>query len=139
MNLIEHQLPGTGARLRLPAGWRTSADPEVGLLSVEDVERRFASTVTAALDADRSELPAAPASAAMGMLVAPVLLDVQASEHGVDLLLCHLAGGISATARQRQVVVPEGLLVLTFTAATSRWAEVAGLADELLDSLERAS
>jgi hypothetical protein len=71
--------------------------------------------------------------------VAPALLDGAVGEGRADVLLCHLAGGISATARQRQVVVAEGLLVLTFTAATSRWAELADLADEVLDSLEPAS
>jgi hypothetical protein len=73
------------------------------------------------------------------MLLAPLLLDVREREDGVDVLLCHLAGGISATALQRQVVVPEGLLVLTFTAATSRWVELAPLAEKLLNSLERTS
>jgi hypothetical protein len=139
MNLLEHPVPGTCATVRLPGDWRTSADVEIGLLSVEDVDRRFAATLTTTLDREQHQLPAAPAGEAMSMLVTPALLDVQVAEHGVDLLLCHLAGGISATARQRQVVVPEGLLVLTFTAATSRWAELADLADEVLGSLEASS
>jgi hypothetical protein len=137
MNTTLHPVPGTGLGIRVPAEWRVAADPAVGLLAVEDVERRFATTLTTVLDPAQRELPAAPARSAMALLVAPSLLDVEVGERGVDVLVCHLAGGVSATARQRQVVVPEGLLVLTFTAATSRWAELAGLAVETLDSLER--
>ena len=139
MTLVETAVPGTTSTLRVPDDWRVTAEPGVGLLAVEDVTGRFASSLSTALDPTQRALPEAPAHEAMSALVAPALLDASAGGGRADVLLCHLAGGISATARQRQVVVPEGLLVLTFTAATSRWADVADLADELLDSLEQAS
>jgi hypothetical protein len=135
MSTATHEVPGTTLSVRLPQDWRTAVDPAVGLLSVEPVVDRFAATLTTVLDTSEHELPTAPAASAMAMLVAPALLDVEQGEGRIDVLLCHLAGGVSATARQRQVVVPEGLLILTFTAATSRWHELAGLADATLDSL----
>jgi hypothetical protein len=106
---------------------------------VEDVEGQFAASFSTVLDPTQHHVPADPGDAATLMLLAPLILDVRPAERSADVLVCHLAGGVSATARQRQVVVPEGLLVLTFTAATSRWAELAGLADELLGSLEAAA
>jgi hypothetical protein len=139
MTLVETVVPGTASSVRVPEDWRVTADPEIGLLAVEDVTGRFASSLTTVLDPTQRALSDAPAQAAMAMLVAPALLDGAVGEGRADVLLCHLAGGISATARQRQVVVAEGLLVLTFTAATSRWAELADLADEVLDSLEPAA
>ena len=138
MTLVRTPVPGSSATVGVPEGWRTSADPAVGLLAVEDVRGRFASSLTAAVDPTRQALPDAPAREAMTVLVGPLLLDSDTSEGRADVLLCHLAGGISATVRQRSVVVPEGLLVLTVTAATSRWTEVADLAEELLGSLEPA-
>jgi hypothetical protein len=139
MNTRIQEVPGTTATVRVPADWRTRTEPDLGLLSVEDVTGSFASSLSTVLDPTQHALSEAPARAAMAALVAPALIDAEAGEGRADVVVCHLAGGISATARQRQVVVPEGLLVLTFTAATSRWAELAGLADELIDSLEVAS
>lgn len=139
MNTVAQQVPGTASSIRLPAAWRTSADSSVGLLAIEDVSGRFATSLTATLDPTQHALPQEPGRAAAAMLVTPLLLDEQVTGERADLLLCHLAGGVSATARQRQIVVPEGLLVLTFTAATSRWTELADLAAELLDSLEPTS
>jgi hypothetical protein len=139
VRLVETTVPGTTSTVRLPELWRTSVDPAIGLLSVEDVIGRFAASLTATLDPGQHALPEAPARDAMTVLVAAALLDTHVEEGRADVLVCHLAGGISATALQRQVVVAEGLLVLTFTAATSRWAELAPLADELLDSLERSA
>jgi hypothetical protein len=139
MSLVRTPVPGASSTVGVPGTWQTSADPAVGLLAVEPATGRFAASLTAAVDPTRQALPDAPAQEAMTVLVAPLLLDSDTAEGCADVLLCHLAGGISATVRQRQVVVPEGLLVLTVTAATSRWAEVADLAEELLDSLEPAA
>jgi len=139
VNTLTQQIPGTTSTVRVPADWRTTTDPGIGLLAVEDMTGRFASSLTTMLDPTQHALSQAPARAAMAGLVAPALLDTDGGEGRADVLVCHLAGGISATAKQRQVVVPEGLLVLTFTAATSRWAVLAPVADELLDSLERSS
>jgi hypothetical protein len=139
MTTVTQAIPGTTATVRVPGDWRTATDPAMGLLSVEDVTGRFASSLTTVLDPTQHALSEAPARAAMAALVAPALIDADAAEGRADVLVCHLAGGISATARQRQVVIPEGLLVLTFTGATSRWAELAPLADELIDSLEHTS
>ena len=136
MKTVVQPVPGTALDVRVPDAWQSTADPRLGLVSIEDVKGRFAASFTTVLDPTARELPPSPAAAAMNSLVAPVLLDVDARKDGVDLLLCHLAGDISATARQRQVLFPDGLVVLTFTAATSRWVDLADLADTLLDSLE---
>jgi hypothetical protein len=139
MKTVVHAVPGTALAVRVPDAWQSTADPRFGLMSIEDVTGRFAASFTTVLDRSARELPPSPAAAAVNSLVAPVILDVDAREDGVDLLLCHLAGSISATARQRQVLFPDGLVVLTFTAATSRWLDLADLADTLLDSLEPRS
>lgn len=132
-------IPGTAATLGLPAEWRTAADPGIGLLSVEPGDGRFVSSVVVSLDRSRHEPLQEPAAVATVLLVAPVVTRVRAGADGVDVVFCHLVGSISATARQRQVVIPEGLLVITFTAATSRWSEQCALADEVFDSIRVAA
>ena len=139
MKVVRRNVPGTRSAVLVPAAWRVSAEPEVGLLAVEDVPGRFAASFSAVLEAGRTDGLVNPVASATAPLVAPAVVDVRADERGVEILVCHLAGGISATALQRQVLVAEGLLVLTVTAATSRWAELGGLADELVDSLEAAA
>jgi hypothetical protein len=132
-------IPGTSSSVAVPADWQTSTGSAAGLISVEPAEGRFAANVTVLLDtAPRLPLPEAVA-AVTAPLVAPVLVDVQGRDDGFDLVICHLAGPLSVTARQRQVVVAEGLLVVTFTAATSRWSELCGLAGEVLDSIGAAA
>jgi hypothetical protein len=134
-----YDIGGTSLTLGVPDGWRTSVEPHLGLLSVEPVEGRFAATFTALLEPGRREMVENPAAAATAMLLAPVLLDLRLTDTSADVLVCHLAGPISVTAIQRQVIVAEGLLALTFTAATSRWGELCGLADEVLDSIGAAA
>jgi hypothetical protein len=124
----------------VPEDWRVvTSGTDPGLVAVENATGRFAASLTVVLEPGRTELPAAPLASATAALVAPTVIDVRTGEADLDVLLCHLVGSVSATARQRQVVVDEGLLVLTVTAATSRWVETAPLADELLDSLEAVS
>lgn len=139
MKLLPRSVPGSRARVLVPEPWHVTAEPDGGLFAVEDVPGRFATSLVAVLDPGRTEQLEDPVGAATAPLVTPAVIDVRTGERGTDVLVCHLAGGISATALQRQVVVPEGLLVLTVTAATARWTEVADLAGELLDSLEPAS
>jgi hypothetical protein len=138
MTLTPRPIPGCRAQVRVPEDWHVLPGTEAGLVAVEAVPGRFAASVTAVLERGQTEPPADPVASATALLVTPVVLDVRAGEGDAEVLLCHLAGGISATARQRQVVVDDGLLVLTVTAATSRWAEVADVADRILDSLEAA-
>jgi hypothetical protein len=132
-------VPGTDTTLGMPVGWRTATDPDVGLLSVEPGEGRFVASVVVSVDRSQHEALPDPAAAAALMLLAPVVIDVETADDRVDVLICHLAGSISATALQRQVLVEEGLLVVTFTAATSRWSELCDLAREVVDSIGAAA
>jgi hypothetical protein len=132
---VRTALPGTGTTLGVPARWRTATDPVSGLLSVEPDTGRFLASVTVVLDRSRHEALPDPVAAATAMLVAPAVVHVDLDGGAVDLVVCHLAGSVSATMRQRQLLIPEGMLAVTFTAATSRWSELCAVADEVMDSI----
>jgi hypothetical protein len=133
------EVPGTSLAVGVPTEWRTSGGAEFGLVAVEPIEGRFAANMTGLVSSARGASPEAAIAALTGPLLAPVIVDVHTRNDGFDIVLCHLVGAVSVTARQRQVLIPEGLLVVTFTAPSSRWGELCALAGAVVDSIGAAT
>lgn len=131
------QIPATGMEIGIPEEWTVFHDGG-RLLAVDVASSGFAASLNVTVDSGAASLPADLLGPLSDALVAPTFIDVDVNDDAVDLLFCHLAGGISATALQRYTVTSEGLLVATVTAATSNWGAVANLAEDIVTSLRAA-
>lgn len=132
------QIPQTAMMIGVPEGWTIFREGS-RLLAVEADATSFATSVNVTVDPEADALPADVLTPLTDALIAPAFVNLNMNDDAVDVLVCHLAGGISATALQRYVVTPKGLLVATVTAATSRWEDVADLAESIVNSLRAAA
>ena len=128
-------LPDAPVSIGVPEGWQTVSD-DGQLLAVEPDRNDFSTSVHLALYPEVRELPADPLTTLAESLVAPAFVDLSVDGATMDVLVCHLAGGLSATALQRYVLSADGLVVATVTGGTARWPEIADLARDIVSSLE---
>lgn len=141
MTLLAQGLPDTGLTLGVPDGWRRVTPVGVALAAAEDGGGTFAANVTAVVDPASPSPTVSSAVAVLGSVVALVPIDVRAlpdPEIGVDLMFCHLVGGTSVTTLQRQLLTGDGVVTVTVTCATADWPRLAGVAEDIVDSLKEA-
>jgi hypothetical protein len=131
-------LPALPVTIGVPDDWSTVTD-DGQLLAVEPMGNGFSASVHLAVYPELRELPADPLTPLAETLVAPSFVDLTVDAGRMDVLVCHLAGGFGATALQRYVVSPAGLVVATVTGSTARWSQLADLARSIVDSLEVAA
>lgn len=139
VRLTPRTLPGLHLAVGVPSTWLvTQPDPLVAMMALEPVHGVFPTSVTVLVDGAHDQSVHDPVGAAIALLNLPLVLSVASSASGktVDLLLCHIAGTTSVTSLQRQSVVDVGLVVVTVTAATSRWGQMAPTAREIINSVK---
>lgn len=130
------RLPGYALAVGVPAGWKTEVLELGGILAVEATCAAPPATLSVLLDLAEKSLDTAASVASLAAFVAPVLLDVAQEGDHMDLLFCHVIGPASVTVRQRQVLTQEGLVAITVSAETTRWPEIAPLAEDITSSLQ---